>query len=170
MQEVQVRLLTGRTHQVRGQLGFSGSPIVGDHMYTSALTRSLDLRGGAATNLTGTELERHLDQLLARMQLLTFVESPWLCLEAAELRFPLPRRSGAGGGADLYRLVQNPIGKCRGDLRQPQYPSLPYFWSKIWADPGSGRAAEAATGKDHHRLVLPNWHEWRGLATLSGSF
>jgi 23S rRNA-/tRNA-specific pseudouridylate synthase len=33
MQEVQLKLLTGRTHQIRGQLACAGLPVVGDRMY-----------------------------------------------------------------------------------------------------------------------------------------
>ncbi|CAN0508700.1 unnamed protein product, partial [Scytosiphon promiscuus] len=34
--EVQVELLTGRTHQIRGQLAAEGCPIYGDLLYGSA--------------------------------------------------------------------------------------------------------------------------------------
>ena len=54
---------------------------------------------GPATNLTGAELENSLDLLLSTVHR-TFVESPGLGLEAAELSFPLPRRPGAGGAVD----------------------------------------------------------------------
>jgi 23S rRNA-/tRNA-specific pseudouridylate synthase len=54
-QEVKIRLLTGRTHQIRGQLAALGCPIVGDEMYHDADIRAsdpeivLDLNGYDAT-------------------------------------------------------------------------------------------------------------------------
>lgn len=37
MADSRIRLLTGRTHQIRSQLGFENTPIVGDQMYGSPL-------------------------------------------------------------------------------------------------------------------------------------
>lgn len=38
--ESRIRLLTGRTHQIRTQLGYEGTPVVGDQMYGSPLKLS----------------------------------------------------------------------------------------------------------------------------------
>ncbi|CAN0195198.1 unnamed protein product [Scytosiphon promiscuus] len=46
LQEVEVELLTGRTHQIRGQLAAEGCPIYGDLLYGPAMKRG---------TLTGTE-------------------------------------------------------------------------------------------------------------------
>mmetsp|Transcript_1825 Transcript_1825/g.4227 ORF Transcript_1825/g.4227 Transcript_1825/m.4227 type:complete len:713 (-) Transcript_1825:56-2194(-) len=48
--EVQIRLLTGRTHQVRGQLSALGFPIVGDEQYGGAISCSLSSSSKADNN------------------------------------------------------------------------------------------------------------------------
>ena len=42
--DLEIRLLTGRTHQIRSQLAFLGNPILGDLMYGSSDNFNLDLR------------------------------------------------------------------------------------------------------------------------------
>lgn len=42
--EVEIELLTGRTHQIRAQLSFIGSPVVGDTLYGAPLARGLALQ------------------------------------------------------------------------------------------------------------------------------
>lgn len=41
--EVLVKLITGRTHQIRAQLSYLGSPILGDHYYGSSLKYDKDM-------------------------------------------------------------------------------------------------------------------------------
>ncbi len=40
--ELRIQLHTGRTHQIRAQLGFENCPILGDHAYGAAKTENLD--------------------------------------------------------------------------------------------------------------------------------
>jgi 23S rRNA pseudouridine1911/1915/1917 synthase len=40
--ELKIQLHTGRTHQIRAQLGFENCPILGDHAYGAAKTETLD--------------------------------------------------------------------------------------------------------------------------------
>eukprot|EP00240_Pyramimonas_obovata_P005048 CAMPEP_0118936298 /NCGR_PEP_ID=MMETSP1169-20130426/17866_1 /TAXON_ID=36882 /ORGANISM="Pyramimonas obovata, Strain CCMP722" /LENGTH=386 /DNA_ID=CAMNT_0006879491 /DNA_START=162 /DNA_END=1319 /DNA_ORIENTATION=- len=61
-----IELLTGRTHQIRGQLHLAGLPIKGDRMYCA---------------------ERRLDEGN------TMRESPQLCLQAHHLAFKLPQKT-----------------------------------------------------------------------------
>jgi 23S rRNA pseudouridine1911/1915/1917 synthase len=42
LNEYEIELLTGRTHQIRAQLSFEQNPIVGDHMYGSHFSDQLD--------------------------------------------------------------------------------------------------------------------------------
>jgi 23S rRNA pseudouridine1911/1915/1917 synthase len=62
--DLTIELLTGRTHQIRGQLQLVGLPIVGDKMYTNSNDNSA--------------------------QCATMSESPRLCLQACHLAFAHP--------------------------------------------------------------------------------
>lgn len=52
--ELEIELLTGRTHQIRGQLGAIGHPIVGDTLYGGTLQ---SLKGGSKRNFNSLALQ-----------------------------------------------------------------------------------------------------------------
>jgi len=73
--EVEVELLTGRTHQIRGQLSAEGFPLVGDVQYGGAVPTSSDLyRERCAGRCEG------------------FLDSESLALQCCSLEFLDPRR------------------------------------------------------------------------------
>jgi 23S rRNA-/tRNA-specific pseudouridylate synthase len=73
--EVEVELLTGRTHQIRGQLAAEGFPLVGDVQYGGAIPTSSDLyRERCAGRCEG------------------FLDSESLALQCCSLEFLDPRR------------------------------------------------------------------------------
>ncbi len=83
--EIEVELLTGRTHQIRGQLAAEGFPLVGDVQY-----------GGAVPNTSSL----HREQCEGRAE--GFLDSERLALQCCSLEFLDPRHRGDDdGGADL---------------------------------------------------------------------
>jgi 23S rRNA-/tRNA-specific pseudouridylate synthase len=78
--EIEVELLTGRTHQIRGQLAAEGYPLVGDVQY-----------GGAVPNTSSLYRER------CEGRVESFLDSERLALQCCSLEFLDPRRDDCGG-------------------------------------------------------------------------
>ncbi|MCZ7680988.1 MAG: pseudouridine synthase [Sandaracinaceae bacterium] len=104
---LEVRIETGRTHQIRAQLASEGAPVIGDRLYGGAPAPRLMLHARSialAHPLRGTPLrvEAPLPAIFARM-LRGEREEPLeeALARAVERRFGLARREGL----DTYRLV-----------------------------------------------------------------
>lgn len=104
---LEVRIETGRTHQIRAQLAAEGAPVIGDRLYGGAPAPRLMLHARSialAHPLRGTPLrvEAPLPAIFARM-LRGEREEPLeeALARAVERRFGLARREGL----DAYRLV-----------------------------------------------------------------
>jgi hypothetical protein len=66
--EVHVELLTGRTHQIRGQFTTEGYPLVGDAQYGGAIPTERRVGGGSDQNYT------HSERLALRCSYLRFLD------------------------------------------------------------------------------------------------
>jgi 23S rRNA-/tRNA-specific pseudouridylate synthase len=73
--EVEVELLTGRTHQIRGQLSLMGFPLCGDAMYGGSIPKST-VASLASYNAFGKDVG--------------YLNSELLALQCCELSFPDP--------------------------------------------------------------------------------
>ncbi|CBJ48905.1 putative RNA pseudouridylate synthase [Ectocarpus siliculosus] len=82
LQEVEVQLLTGRTHQIRGQLAAEGCPIYGDYLYGPA---------EESVRQPGLQAGFQRDENDSRSG---FVESPKMALQASHISLELEAEDG----------------------------------------------------------------------------
>ena len=90
--ECEIELLTGRTHQIRGQLAAAGFPLVGDVQY-----------GGAVPNTSSVYRER------CKGRVESYLDSERLALQCCSLEFldPLRATNATEGGDESEKLIRS---------------------------------------------------------------
>jgi len=132
--EVEIELLTGRTHQIRGQLAATGFPLVGDVQYDGAIPNTSEL---------------YKERCKGRVE--SFLDSERLALQCCSLEFLDPNHDEASSQYEKQK-------KSKRSERWNSFRLDHAFWSpfiiKFDIESGKMSSSEATSSLDDEALHL----------------